>query len=178
MFIMLHFRISAVSGTIHFHDQLAVTAGEVGDIRANGKLPDKFETPEPAIADRFPEPALSFGVIFSQGASAFQRLRILIGRGAIKARDPRMVKRPSSGLRPPSPMPRGTGEGDSLKRFCLLPPEVLSLRKPPEAGVGPLIPPGPHRLTRRFRYTCLLSRSRWKARAPSRAWIHRGVCRA
>ena len=79
MFIIVHFRISTVGGAIHFHDQLAVTAGEVDNVRANGKLPDEFETPEPAIADCFPEPALGFGIIFSLSASPFQRLRILKG---------------------------------------------------------------------------------------------------
>ena len=71
-FVITHFRVSPMSRPIHFHDQFAITAGEVGDVWTYGKLPDEFETSEPAIADRLPKPAFGFGLIFSQCTGTFQ----------------------------------------------------------------------------------------------------------
>ena len=43
--IIVHFRISTMGGTIYFDDQLAVTKGEISNVRPHGKLPDELESP-------------------------------------------------------------------------------------------------------------------------------------
>ena len=97
-FVMTDFHMAAASGPVYFKDKPAFTAGEIGEVGSDRKLPNRLETAKPPVADCLPQSAFSFGIIPPQGACTFQRFWILVCHGAIKTRDATSVKRPSSAL--------------------------------------------------------------------------------
>ena len=117
--IISHFFSTSVRCAVNLNNQLGTAAPEICEIRADGKLPHKLETIEPATAQFFPQAAFGFGVVLAKGAGASSRCFGLVGHEdktdeVVKSVGGERKKDPSSARWAPSPILR-TGEGDMLE---------------------------------------------------------------
>ena len=67
-----HFPALAVGGTVDFDDQHAGSAGEVGDVEADGPLADEFMAAQATTSQLFPQPDFGGGFGAAQVAGVFE----------------------------------------------------------------------------------------------------------